>query len=262
MTNIEVENGRLSYVKHPGGPNVILAFHGFGQDNKVFQEWVDIIKDEYTVFAFDLFYHGESNRPYGTLSKKEWQAFLKAVLLKENISNFSTVGFSLGGRFAIASALAFPKKMNELILIAPDGVYLSIWFKLATKPYTRWLFKYLMLNPNKLENLIAFNEKYKIVNPYIGDFVKKEMGDSTNRKRVYISWNHFKSLGYSKKELFKRFNQYPFKRRIILGSKDNIIKPSKILPIINNMGDFNVDILPMKHHQLIKPEVAKLILTK
>ena len=260
MTHIQIQNGQLHYFKHEGGRKILLAFHGFGQDNQIFSDWIELINEEYTVYAFDLFYHGKSIRSYNKLTKDEWSEYLKAFLIKENIHVFSVVGFSLGGRFAIASSLVFGKLIEELILIAPDGVFLTKWFKLATHPSIRWLFKYLMLNPNKLDKLIKLNDQYKIVNPYLGDFVRKEMGEAENRKRVYISWNYFKSLGYSKKQLFSLFNQYSFKRRIILGSKDHIIRPKQILPIIRKMGAFKVDILPMKHHQLIKSEVAKLIL--
>ena len=259
MTNIQTENGQLHYTRHPGGDKVLLAFHGFGQDNSIFDDWIDVISKEYTVYAFDLFYHGKSTRMYEKLTKVEWKKYLKAFLEKEQINDFSILGFSLGGRFAIASTLSFPSRVNELILIAPDGVFLTIWFKFVTNPFIRWIFKYLILNPNKLDSLMEFNDRYQIVSPYVGDFVRKEMGDSENRKRVYISWNYFKTLGYSKKELKEYFNQFDFKRKLIIGSKDHIIKPNQILPIIRKMGDFQIEILPKKHHQLIKPDVAELI---
>ena len=260
MTKVELASGQLYYSKYGSGRKILLAFHGFGQDNSIFKKWGEILASEYTIYAFDIFYHGESTRYYGGLSKKEWQEYLNEFLHREGITQFSILGYSLGGRFAIASALSFPQKIDELILIAPDGIYLTIWFKLATHPFIRWLFKYFMLNPYKLERLISFNDKFRIVSPYLGDFVRKELGDSDNRKRVYISWNHFKALGYGRRRLIKEFQKNTFKRRIILGSKDHIIHPSKILPIINRMGNFQTEIIPMKHHQLIKPEVAKLIL--
>ena len=262
MTKVDTPNGQLVYTRYGNGDNILIAFHGFGQDKNIFSSWGKILKDHYTIYAIDIFYHGDRYRDFGKLSKKEWNTYLEAFLQKEEIDRFSVLGYSLGGRFAIASTLAFPQRIDELILIGPDGVFLTIWFKLVTNRSIKWLFKYLMLRPNKLEQMVALNEKYKLVSPYLGDFIKKELGDDANRKRVYISWNHFKSLGYSKRQLSRHFKKHSFDRRIILGSEDQIIKPQKILPIIEKMGDFRVDILPLKHHQLIKPEVAKLILNK
>ena len=169
-------------------------------------------------------------------TKKEWQVYLQSFLDKEDIHSFAILGYSLGGRFAIASALAFPTQTTELILIAPDGVFLTLWFKLATNPGIRWLFKYAMLNPQVLDRLISFNDRYRIVSPYLGDFVRKELGEGENRKRVYISWNNFKTLGYSKKQLSRLFLQQSFNRRIILGSKDHIIKPDKDFTHYSNDG--------------------------
>ncbi|MEP0984196.1 alpha/beta hydrolase [Ekhidna sp.] len=260
MTCIQKDSGQLNYFKYGGGDNALLAFHGFGQNNEIFKGWVKEVGQEYTIYSFDLFYHGISQRKNEKLSKEEWKSYLESFLIQEKINSFSILGFSLGGRFAIASALALPERTKEITLIAPDGVFLTIWFKLATNPSIKWIFKYVMLQPNLLEKLMVFNDKYRIVSPYLGDFVRKELGGHANRKRVYISWNNFKSLGYSKKQLSKLFQEQTFERRIILGSRDHIIKPEKILPIIQTMGAFKVEVLPLKHHQLIKPEVAKLIL--
>lgn len=259
MLSIEDAHGQLHYAKFGNGPTPLLTFHGFGQNKEIFESWKQYLGGKYTIYAFDLFYHGKSDRQYGKLTKKDWERYLTNFLEKEGIQDFAVLGYSLGGRFALASALSFPERTNELILVAPDGIFLTIWFYLATSPTIRWLFKYIMLNPGKLENLLQFNERTKLVNSYIADFVRKEMGNAENRKRVYISWNHFKSLGYSKGTLIRRFKKHQFKRRIILGSKDHIIKPSGIIPIIDKMGRFTIDVLPFKHHQLINKEVAKLI---
>lgn len=260
MTKVDSDNGQLVYRQFGHGPKVLLTFHGFGQDKEIFNSWEQYLGDQYTIYAFDLFYHGQSDREYGKLTKADWAEYLSKFFEIEKINDFSVLGYSLGGRFAIASALSFPEKTKELFLVAPDGIFLTIWFHLVTTPSIRWIFKYIMLNPNKLENLLLFNERTKLVNKYITDFVKKEMGSSENRKKVYISWNHFKSLGYGKSRLIKEFKKHDFKRRIILGEKDHIIKPEGIIPIIDKMGGFDIDILPFKHHQLINKEVAKLII--
>ncbi len=260
MTKVELTNGHLHYTKYGSGNRILLAFHGFGQDKAIFKNWKKLLNEKYTIYAFDLFYHGESNRSHSKLEKGEWKLFIDQFLLQESINHFSILGYSLGGRFAISTALSFPEKTKELILIATDGVFKTIWFKLATTPGVRYIWKYLMVNPDKLDKWISFNEKAKIINKYVADFVKKEMGSAENRKRVYISWNHFKSLGYTKRQLIRSFNEHSFKRRIILGSKDHIIKTKDIMPIIEKMGSFKVDILPKKHHQLLGDDTAQLLL--
>ena len=195
--------------------------------------------DKYTFYSFDLFYYGDSYRPYRPLSKQEWKNFVDKFLKQEpQIDEFSIIGYSLGGRFAIATALAFKEKVEQLFLIAPDGIFLSVWYKMATTPGLQLIFKYYILHPDKLEKLIKFNERLRIITKYIADFARKEMGSPENRKRVYLSWNYFKTLGYSKRSLYRKFQHASFERTLYLGSKDYVIIPNKILPFIQKMSKF------------------------
>lgn len=261
MTSVKRKNGQLFYEALGSGPEILLAFHGFGQTGSIFKAWAEKLDAKYTIYAFDLFYHGESVRPFSKLSKEEWGNWLNQFLVQENIKRFSILGYSLGGRFAISAAIICEKRINELILVAPDGIYLTPWFKLATTPGIRMIFKYLMTHPDRMERLLTFNDRSRIVNQYVADFARKEMGDLENRKRVYISWNYFRTLGYSHPVLIRNFKNSAYKKRLIIGKRDHIIKPAGILPIIEKAGKFQVHQLPMKHHQLSKPEVAELLLT-
>lgn len=260
MTSVTRPNGQLHYEVFGSGPETLLAFHGFGQDRNIFREWAKKLDSKYTFYAFDLFYHGESHRPFRKLSKGEWKEWIEAFLRQEKIEKFSILGYSLGGRFAISSAIICEEYVNELILVAPDGIFLTPWFKLATTPIIKLFFKHIMTHPDRLEKLITFNERAKIVNKYVADFARKEMGDLENRKRVYRSWNFFKPLGYSEDYLINHFKNVKHSSKLVVGDKDHIIKPQGILPIIERMEIFEVHHLPMKHHQLAKPEVAELLL--
>ena len=260
MTFVSRPDGQLYYQIFGAGPKNLLAFHGFGQDRQVFSSWGKKLKDHYKIYAFDVFYHGDSKRSEKPLKKSEWKEWLAAFLEKEKIDSFGTLGYSLGGRFAIASTLAFPERVSEMNFVAPDGIFLTPWFKLATSPGLRALFKYLMMHPDRLEQLLTINDRSKIVNKYVADFARKEMGDYENRRKVYLAWNHFKPLGYTHKELIVGFDNIPVRKKIVIGDLDHIITPKGIIPLINQMQDFSVHRLPLKHHQLIKPEVAELLI--
>lgn len=184
-----------------------------------------------------------------------FEQFLNA----QQIDRFSVLGFSLGARFAICSSIELADRCDHLILVAPDAIYKTPWFKAATSFGLRWIFKYFMFHPNQMDQFIRFAVKTGIVSKYMADFVEKELGKAENRKRVYISWNHFKPLGYIKSELRKAFAKAPYKRTIILGTKDIVIPPNKVLPIISDCG-FQVIEMEKKHHQMIQEDVALQIL--
>ena len=256
---IPMSNYKLSYSKHGNRQEVLFLFHGVGQDRFVFDTWLPALTKCYTVYTLDLFYHGESMRKYGPLSQQEWRENFSEILKENEIEGFSVLGFSLGGRFAIATAFEFEDQINQLCLIAPDAVYRTPWFRMATSPGIKWVFKYYMLHPNKLGLLIQSALKLKLVSKYMADFVQRALGVPENRKRVYISWNHFKPLGYSHRQLRKHFKNAKFYKTLILGSKDIVIPPKRILPILKDCG-FDVKILDKKHHQLVKVDVLNSVL--
>ena len=252
------EQTYLSFEKNGSGSKILILFHGFGLTKAVFRSWISHLESEYTIYSIDLFYHGDSLRPHGKLLKSAWKKMFSQFLNEQKIERCSVLGFSLGGRFAICSAIELAQRCDHLFLVAPDAIYKTPWFKAATSFGLRWIFKYFMFHPTQMDWFIRMAVKIGIVSSYMADFVEKELGKAENRKRVYISWNHFKPLGYSKKILRREFLRAPYKRTIILGSKDIVIPPNKVLPILSNCG-FTEIIIDKKHHQMIHEEIGRMI---
>ena len=87
----------LHYHKFGHGPAILLAFHGIGQDGvSCFKSFADHLGDRYTIYAFDLYFHGKSIQPSNAdfflnnevITKETWTKLIRDFLLKENISRF------------------------------------------------------------------------------------------------------------------------------------------------------------------------------
>ncbi len=130
------KGAELNYGLYPGGPGILLAFHGFGQSQHYFSSLATSLEKNYTVYSFDLFYHGRSHWPDSEqpLSKEFWKEMITAFLQEQQIDRFSLVGFSLGGKFVLATLEALPERTDEILFIAPDGIRTSFWYSLATYP--------------------------------------------------------------------------------------------------------------------------------
>ena len=50
--------GELNYSIHPGGGKILLAFHGFGQNNSALLPVIGALSNEYAIYAFNHFFHG------------------------------------------------------------------------------------------------------------------------------------------------------------------------------------------------------------
>lgn len=249
----------MSYELSGEGEQFLLLFHGFGLTKEIFDPWTSHLHAKYCLIKIDLFYHGESEKALGYLQKTDWKAIVQGLLNHLNIDRFSVLGFSLGGRFAICTALELSNRCDELILIGPDAVYKTPYFRLATSPVFRPIFKFLMFNPRLLDSLISAVVFLRIAGSYLADFVRKELGEPANRRRVYISWNHFKPLGYTPAQLNEQLKKLDAKKVLIVGTRDIVIKPHRIIPILQPLG-FEAVEMDKKHHQLVKEDTAEALM--
>jgi len=244
-----MQTSKLFYKKFGNGPYVLILFHGFGQNHKIFDSWIKPLSNHYTIFSFDLYYHGNSTRLDKPLTKAQWKVDFKDFLEKNNIDQCAIGAFSLGGRFAILTAAQFPKIVKHLILVAPDGVYRNPWYKLAVNPLINPFFKYLMMHPDHFNTLLNWAQKLNLTSSSMIRFAQRELRDPENRQRVYQSWTFFKPLLLKPSVIKRALNE--LRIDLILGEKDSIIQADKVLPKLEGMSELKTHLLPYKHHELV-----------
>lgn len=248
----------LHYHRSGHGPHVLLLFHGFGQDHTAFHAWQPD-PAAFIVYRFDLYYHGDSNRTDRPLTKAEWQAAMVHFLEAEGIRHFSVAGFSLGGRFAIATAIAFPQHIRHLLLVAPDGIFMNPWYRFATGPVGNPLFRYLMHQPDRFFRWLRVFEWLRLASPMMIRFAQRELQDQANCQRVYRSWTYFRPLQHRPATLRDTLSRYRIPCTLVLGTKDRIIPPEKVLPHFHQSPTVVRQVLVARHHELLE-EAAGLVL--
>jgi pimeloyl-ACP methyl ester carboxylesterase len=251
---LQFEKHTIHYVKSGHGKDVLLFFHGFGQDHSVYQPLIHSLSSDYQLYIFDLFFHGQSKWGDGerALTKDQWKKMIDLFLSQENISNFSLVGFSLGGKFALATLEAFPAHTQRLYLIAPDGIKTSFWYSMATYPFLlRWFFKSMIGNYNRFLKLAEFLNKANLVDKGLIRFADYQMGTEEKRKRVYYSWVVFRRLTFSLKKIADLINQRGIALTIITGKYDKVIEPANMRYLLKHVKEYKFEVLESGHSGLI-----------
>lgn len=253
----------LSYKKTNGGEKNLLIFHGFGQDQNAFASYLKILKPQYTVYSFDIFYHGKSNRADYLLTISEWCENLKSILLKENINQFSLLSFSLGGRFCLASATIFSSQIDNLIMLAPDGIYQSFWYKTSKTSLGNIVFRYFIKNETRFNKLIKSINLLGLASPSLIRFVEKEVNTQARRDQVYLTWTYFQKLQLKKSVLKTTIERIKKPTHIILGKLDLIVRESDIKKKTSGFNKVKLHSIRAKHGQMIdqsKTLVSSLLL--
>ncbi len=253
MGQIAYKNSALSFAKNGHGKKHLLLFHGFGQDYQAFDSWVVALADDYTCYSFDLYFHGGSIwQSRDALEKEDWQKIMSQFFLQEDISQFAVAGFSMGGKFALATYELFHPQITHLILLAPDGIKTSFWYSLATYPIAiRALFKSMILHPNRLYRITKVLRKLRLIDAGLLRFAESQMNTEEKRRRVYYTWVYFRHLTFNQNQLTELINQSSVNFWLITGKHDKVISTKNMASFLQKIKQKQSQEINCGHTDLI-----------
>lgn len=254
VNEFSFEDSQITYRKSGDGPAVLLAFHGFGQDHTAFSPIEKALGDRFTLYAIDLFFHGNSRYTGSALlTKTNWSQLIEHFLRAKAIDRFSLMGFSLGGRFALATAEAFPDRLDQLLLIAPDGITFNRWYWLATESrFGRWLFRYTLRHLSILTTLGHTLTRLGLLNRTVMRFAEIALATPEQRTLVYTSWVQFRKIRSTSKNVSKLLNDKKIQIRFFVGAFDRIVPGTYILPLTSQLQHYELTVLKTGHNRLIE----------
>jgi pimeloyl-ACP methyl ester carboxylesterase len=251
---IDFENGGLSYNKFGSGHEVLLAFHGFDQNKSIYNSLQDSIDDRFTIYAFDLFLHGEtyylSDQP---LTKNNWNTLLMQFLNLEAIDRFSLIGYSLGGRFALITIEAFAKRIDKLILIAPDGITNDFFYRLATRSSLgRKFFGYLIIHPHIVILAGHLLKKIGLLDKRKFGFAKVFLRTVKRRRLLYRRWITLRLISPDLRRISELINANTIDVRFLIGDVDCVVPYSHMQPLTKLLKSYGLSLVKANHTQLIR----------
>ena len=115
-------DGRSTHYIEKGEGNPVILLHGFFYDSSLWAANIDVLAENFKVYALDLWGFGYSTREplnYG------YKLYVDQVLLfmdSLGISRASVIGQSMGGGTAILFCVQHKERINKLLLVAPSGL--------------------------------------------------------------------------------------------------------------------------------------------
>jgi pimeloyl-ACP methyl ester carboxylesterase len=249
----EFDGNRLAFRKLGDGLAPLLAFHGFAQDSQVFTPLADSLGGVFTIYAVDLFFHGHSHYGHSQLlTKIDWQRLIAAFLEEQGVGRFSLMGFSLGGRFALSTMEAFADRLDQLFLIAPDGITPSQWYKAGTRSgLGRWLFRYVLRHLSILTHAGHLLTQLGLLNRTAMRFAEISLGTPEQRALVYDTWTRFRLIQPNLDAVGTLLNAGPVQTRFFTGAFDRLVPGDFILPLTKRLRNYELTILQTGHTHLI-----------
>jgi len=117
MRSFTIPSGKAELTGIEDGKGAALVFlHAGVADKRMWRDQMAAFGGSHRVVAYDRRGFGETRYKPETFSHMQ---DLRAVLDKLGIEQANLVGCSQGGRFAVDFALAYPKRVSKLVLVAP-----------------------------------------------------------------------------------------------------------------------------------------------
>jgi pimeloyl-ACP methyl ester carboxylesterase len=101
---------------------VLLALHGFDRSADAFEKAAPLLAEHYTLYALDLPFHGQTEWLASTYGRRQLLEMAAAVLQHSRATSLSVLGHSLGARLALSLALGADMAIEQVFLLAPDGL--------------------------------------------------------------------------------------------------------------------------------------------
>ncbi len=244
---------KLHYTKSGAGEKSIFLFHGSGQTEKAFDEIRTYFENEYMVYCFDLFFHGQSSwLEEDLLTEQDWLSFFNDFLLDQKITQFSIVTFSLGTRFGLLIYQELYTRVENVWLIAPEGLRFHWLYLLATQTMVmRWIFYYIIKYPKYLLNFISVLNQMNLV-PKIGyQLVKKFMSVKERRFQFYKTWVVFRKLKFDTQKVIALANQQNTQIIIFASEKDYIVSFKPVKAFFEKLKNGKIQVYQVDHFKLL-----------
>jgi len=245
---------------HGKGENLLLAFHGYGQNHLVFEHLSELMNETNCIWCIDLAFHGDNEKMNSKfLFDEEYvKELVDKIVETSGKSQIGLIGYSIGGRIALSITSLFPEKISEIFLLAPDGLPVSKTYLFLTHTWLgNVLFKRFVYQARIANFLLNLGKKIKLLSSKLADYYLFEIETFEKRKQLYSTWTAYKNAIPNKQKLldWNRNGEVT----CILGKHDRVITLKKTQENLKKvLPNSRVIILEAGHNLLSEKAIKKL----
>ncbi|MEP3420340.1 MAG: alpha/beta hydrolase [Erythrobacter sp.] len=125
---VEIGNGVTVHLRDEGPTNddpdapTILLLHGSNADLSTWEPWTDALSETHRIVRFDQVGHGLTGPdPAGDYSRTNYADDIREVADALGLDSFIIGGNSMGGKHTLAFAVAYPERVDAMIIVDGSG---------------------------------------------------------------------------------------------------------------------------------------------
>lgn len=254
----------LAHRTYGQGPLPLLAFHGFGRTGQDFSVFERALGDRFTIHAFDLPFHGESPSPTERAQRpfepNELRDYFTAFADSIGAEKFALMGFSLGGRFALSLLETMPERISQAILIAPDGLKTSPWYRaLASSTWGRARYRSFIERPERVHRIAGMVRSTGLMNDKMHRFIIGQSDSFAKRELLHNVWLSFRRIEPDLDKVAANARKHALPITLVFGAKDSVIKPELASRLQPKAPEHITTVIVDAGHQLLTAETGNVV---
>ena len=253
----------IAYLQGGTGTHVLLCLHGFGESANSFRFLEAELGDRFTIYAVDLPWHGDTRwEEELALTPETFLTVLKDMIPGFETRSITLLGYSMGGRVALQLLQRFPAQVEQLVLLAPDGLTLNPLYYLATQ--TRWgnrLFRFTMNHPRWFQQLADLLNRTRCLNRSIAKFVHHYTDRPAVREHLYRVWTTMRAFRPDIKTIQQEIRNRQIPVALVFGKYDRIIASKNGRKFQQGAESFITVHELQEGHQLLRPKHRDFIIS-
>jgi len=262
---VSYQSSQFHYYIWGTGPRILFAFHGYGESGSSFAFIGEAPDPAHTLIAIDLPFHGRTEWKEGlSFTPRQLYEVMQQIAARHSLASpardtsgpWGLIGYSMGGRIALQLVENYPDSIDKLVLLAPDGLKVNIWYWVATRTALgNLLFRWTMRWPGWLFLLLRISHTLRLVNPSIYKFAVHYIDDRTVRHDLYTRWTAMRKFKPDLSAVAAIIRRRHLAVALVYGRYDRII-PWETAEHFRTRGisDFCRLILLDTGHQLLRPQ--------
>lgn len=245
---IEHRGGRMHCLQFGTGRRLLVALHGFGDRARLFAVLEKALGDHYTVVAFDLPFHGQTEWPHETFDKADLLAVIGQIREYVGSELLSLMGFSFGARLVLALLPDLLPQLERLFLLAPDGIRTQGMGLAERTPLwlRRWLAR-VVERPAVVLRLVMWGDRLGVVPPLVAQFLRFNLARPARRRRVFGCWLALDAFHLRRRDIRAIWAQSGLPVDIFVGTQDDIVHRKTLRHLAQGLLNVRVFQLPGGH---------------
>ncbi len=256
---LHYQDARIHYHRFGTGKKLLITLHGFGDRAQLFSVLAPALEDHYTVFALDLPFHGLTEWPRKEFNQTDLVAIFQLIRTTHGFEKFDLMAYSFGGRLVMSVLPKLRTEIEQLYLIAPDGIQTKWLFNinLMPRPFVR-LWPRLLNDPDWFLRFLKKTYKVGVISKFIYDFTRNHISTPERRERLFGTWLSMSNFNPKPKKIKRLLQQYPIPTHLYFGTRDEVIPVSAGQWLSKNVDSIHLHIIE-EGHLLVDEKLNQLL---